>query len=69
MSALPRAEFEIRTGQFVTSRVSPNNGVRAEIWRMCDWFDVELYAVVIDGQVVSELDTEHDARIWVIRNI
>ena len=68
MSALPRAEFEIRTGQFVTSRVS-SSGVRAEIWRLSDHFDVELYAVVVNGEVVRELDTEHDARMWIIRNI
>ena len=69
MSALPRAEFEIRTGELVTIRVSPNNGVRAEIWRLSDYFDVELYAVVVNGEVIRELDTEHDARMWIIRNI
>ena len=68
MSALPRAEFEIRTGQFVTSRVSPS-GVQAQIWRMTDEFDVTLYAVVVNGEVIRELDTEHDAELWVIRNI
>lgn len=68
MSALPRAEFEIRTGQFVTSRVSPS-GVQAQIWRMTDEFDVTLYAVVVNGEVIRELDTEHDARMWIIRNI
>ena len=68
MSALPRAEFEIRTGQFVTSRVSPS-GVQAQIWRMTDEFDVTLYAVVVNGEVIRELDTEHDAHMWIIRNI
>ena len=68
MSALPRAEFEIRTGQFVSSRVSPF-GVRAEIWRLSDHFDVTLYAVVIGGQVVREFDTEGQATTWIVRNI
>ena len=68
MSALPRAEFQVKTGELVTSRVSPF-GVQAQIWRMCDWFDVELYAVVVNGEVIRELDTEHDARMWIIRNI
>ena len=36
---------------------------------MTDWFDVELYAVVVNGEVIRELDTEHDARMWIIRNI
>ena len=68
MSALPRAEFQVKTGELVTSRVSPS-GVQAQIWRMCDWFDVELYAVVVNGEVIRELDTEHDASMWIIRNI
>lgn len=68
MSALPRAEFEIRTGQFVSSRVSPSD-VRSEIWRLSDHFDVEFYAVVVNGEVIRELDTEHDARMWIICNI
>lgn len=68
MSALPRAEYQVKTGELVTSRVSPS-GVRAQIWRMTDWFDVELYAVVVNGEVIRELDTEHDARMWIIRNI
>ena len=68
MSALPRAEFEIRTGQFVTSRVS-SSGVRAEIWRLSDHFDVEFYSVVVNGEVIKELDTEHDAKMWIIKNI
>lgn len=71
MSALnptPRAEFQVKTGELVTSRVSPS-GVQAQIWRMYDWFDVGLYAVVVNGEVIRELDTEHDARMWIIRNI
>lgn len=68
MSTLPKAEYQVRTGELVTSRVSPS-GVRAQIWRMTDWFDVELYAVVVNGEVIRELDTEHDARMWIIRNI
>lgn len=68
MSALPKAEYQVKTGELVTSRVSPS-GVRAQIWRMTDWFDVELYAVVVNGEVIRELDTEHDARMWIIRNI
>lgn len=68
MSALPKAEYQVKTGELVTSRVSPC-GVQAQIWRMCDWFDVELYAIVVNGEVIRELDTEHDARMWIIRNI
>ena len=68
MSALPKAEYQVKTGELVTSRVSPS-GVCAQIWRMTDWFDVELYAVVVNGEVIRELDTEHDARMWIIRNI
>lgn len=68
MSALPRAEYQVKTGELVSSRVSPSD-IRAEIWRMTDWFDVELYAVVVNGEVVRELDTEHDARMWIIKNI
>ena len=68
MSALPRAEFQVKTGELVTSRVSPS-GVQAQIWRMTDEFDVTLYAVVVNGEVVRELDTEHDARMWIIKNI
>ena len=68
MSALPRAEYQVKTGQLVTSRVSPS-GVRAEIWRMTDWFDVTLYAVVVNGEVIHECDDEWSARSWVIRNI
>ena len=61
MSALPRAEYQVKTGELVSSRVSPN-GVQSHI-------DVELYAVVVNGEVVRELDTEHDARMWIIKNI
>ena len=68
MSALPKAEYQVKTGELVTSRVSPF-GVQAQIWRMTDWFDVELYAVVVNGEVIRELDTEHDACMWIIRNI
>ena len=68
MSALPKAEYQVKTGELVTSRVSPS-GVQAQIWRMTDEFDVTLYAVVVNGEVIRELDTEHDARMWIIRNI
>ena len=67
MSALPRAEFTIRTGQFIRTKRGAFSS--AQVWRMTDEFDVTLYAVVIGGQVVKEFDTEGQATTWIVRNI
>lgn len=68
MIELPRACFEIETGEFIRTIISPM-GVSADIWRLTDAFAVRLYAVCVNGEVIRELDTEHDARMWIIRNI
>ena len=67
MSALPRAEFTIRTGQFIRTKRGAFRS--ADIWRLSDHYDVEFYAVVIDGHVVREFDTEGQATTWIVRNI
>lgn len=41
----------------------------ADVCRVTDEFGTTLYAVIVDRQIIREFDTEHDARIWVIRNI
>lgn len=63
MSALPRAEYKVKTGEFIRDYRS------AQIWRMTDWFDVTLYAVVVNGEVIHECDDEWAARLWITRNI
>ena len=41
----------------------------ADVCRVTDEFGTTLYSVIVDRQIIHECDTEHDARIWVIRNI
>lgn len=41
----------------------------ADVCRVTDEFDTTLYAVIVDRQIIHECDTEHDARMWIIRNI
>ena len=67
MSALPNAAFPIKTGQFLYTKRGAFRS--ADIWRLSDHYDVEFYAVVIDGQVVREFDTEGQATTWIVRNI
>ena len=68
MSALPRACFEIETGEFIRTVISPM-GVSVDIWRLTDAFAVRLYAVCVNGEVIHECDDEWDARFWITRNI
>lgn len=41
----------------------------ADVCCVIDEFGTTLYAVIVDRQIIREFDTEHEARIWVIRNI